>query len=500
MVRAASASGPASGGIFPVAEALARQLGETHPFGTRNPQALRDYAAALESPDPVAASQDFAKAAAADPDFGRAYVFWLDTAIAQRNRAEADRIVAQARAHQERFPQIDRAGLDLGAAALRGDFHAQLEARHELARLDPADPNRHRSLAEALMSMRDYDGAIVEFRRGLSIRPGDAVALNTMGYAAAFSGDLPTAIRVLRGYEQLRPNEPNPLDSLGDAHFALGHFGEAEQFYLAAHAKAPGLGNGGEVLKAAQARLMTGDVPGATALFNRYLAGREAAHDPNAPYHAAAWSWQTGARREAIASLRRLARADETGALREVACRADAQAAIWLLNLGDRAGAVEHARKAVAEAVPATSALVALVAFLAQPEAFPVPAQSPIKDYAQAYALLFGRQFQPAAQALQDLYRRPTGELDDGLAVLLAWAYEETGDWQRAEPLLKLTPLPQASGLPMFSSLYFPRLFFLRGAVLHREGHRAEASPYYQMFRKLSGPDSAIWGEEQRAR
>ena len=87
-----------------------------------------------------------------------------------------------------------------------------------------------------------------------------------------------------------------------------------------------------------------------------------------------------------------------------------------------------------------------------------------------------------------------------GLAVLLAWACEESGDWQRAEPLLRLTPLPQATGLPLFSSLYFPRLFFLRGAVLAREGHRAEAARYYQLFRTLSGPDSAIWGEEQRAR
>jgi tetratricopeptide (TPR) repeat protein len=500
MALVASASGPASDGVFPVAEALGRQLGGTHPFGTRNPQALRDFVAALESPDPVAASQDLAKAAAADPDFGRAYVLWLDMAIAQRDRAGADRIVEQSGAHQARFAGLDRAELDLGAAALRGDFHAQLEARRELARLDPADPNHHRALAEALMSVRDYEGAIVEFRRALSIRPEGVEALNAMGYAAAYSGDLPTAIRVLRGYEQLRPNEPNPLDSLGDVHFVLGHFGEAEQFYLAAHAKAPGFLSGGEELKAAQARLMTGDVPGATTLFNRYLAGREAAHDPFAPYYAAAWSWQTGARRAAIASLDRLARAEAAGAGREVACRADALAVIWLLNLGDRAGAAEHALKAVAEALPATSALAALVASLAQPEAFPLPAQSPLKDYARAYALLFGKQFRPAVQVLQDLYQRPTGELDDGLSVLLAWAYEESGQWQRAEPLLRLTPLPQAAGLPIFSSLYFPRLLFLRGAVLEREGHHAEAARYYQIFRKLSGPDSTIWGEEQRAR
>lgn len=493
MARVVSASGRASDGIFPVAEALARQLGGTHPFGTRNPQALRDFVAALESPDPIAASQDLAKAVSADPDFGRAYVLWLDTAINRRDRAEADRIVEQARAHQARFSELDRAQLDLGAAALRGDFPAQLAARRELTRLDPADPNHHRALAAALLSVRDYDGAIVEFRRALSIRPDDVEALNSMGYAAAYSGDLPTAIRVLRGYEQLRPNEPNPLDSLGDAHFVLGHFREAEEFYLAANAKAPAFLNGGEVLKAAQARLMTGDVPGATAFFNRYLAGREAAHDPFAPYHAAAWKWQTGVRREAIANLDSLAsamaRADSAGASREVACRADALAAIWLLDLGDRAAAAEHARKAVAEAGPATAPVVALVASLAQPEAFPMPAQSPLNEYATAYALLYGKQFQPALQALQDLYRRPTGELDDGLAVLLAWAYEETGQWQRAEPLLRLTPLPQASGLPMFSSLYFPRLFFLRGAVLEREGHRTEAARYYQMFRKLSGTE-----------
>jgi tetratricopeptide (TPR) repeat protein len=502
IVRIASTSGPLRDGIFPVADALARQLGETRPFGTENLQALRDFLTGLESP--VADPQDFAKATAAAPDFGRAYVFWLNAALAERNRAEADRIVEQARAHQAHFSGIDRAALDLNAAALRGDFPAQLEARRQLARLDSADPNHHRALAEALLSMRDYDGAIVEFRRALTIRPDDVAALNVMGYAAAFSGDLPTAIRVLRGYEQLRPREPNPLDSLGDVHFALGHFAEAEQFYLAAHAKSSGFLNGGELLKAAQARLMTGDVPGATALFNRYNAQREAAHDPNAPYYAAAWSWQTGARRAAIAAMDRLAlamsRADAAPAWREVASRADAQSTIWLLDLGDRAAAAEHARKALGETGPVTSPLLSLVANLAQPEAFPEPAQSSFKDYARAYSLLFGKQFRPAEQALQDLYRHPTNDLDDGLSVLLAWAYEESGDWKRAEPLLRLTPLPQASGLPMFASLYFPRLFFLRGAALAHEGHRPEAARYYQIFRSLSGPDSAIWGEEQRAR
>jgi tetratricopeptide (TPR) repeat protein len=500
-VRVISADGPLGDGIFPVAAALARQLGQTHGFGTENPQALRAYVAALESTDPAAALEDFAQATMADPDFGQAYVFWLDTALGQRNRSEADRALGQARAHFDRLPELDRARLNLGGAALSGDFQARVQALTEVVRLDPGDPNDRRALAEALMSTRHYEGAIAEFRHALSLRPDDIQSLNTMGYAAAYSGDLPTAIRVLRGYEELRPGDPNPLDSLGDVHFVLGHYGEAEQFYLAAHAKAPGFLNGGELLKAAQARLMTGDVAGATAVFNRFLAERRAAHDPFIEYHAAAWSWQTGGRRAAIERMDRLARAAEAGPLREVASRADAQAALWLLELGDGAAAAECVRKAVAEGGPATPGATALVAFLTQPgDTLPETAQPILKDYARAYALLFSKNFQPAVPVLEEIYRRPTLELDDGLGVLLAWAYEETGQWQKADPLLRLNPLPQAPGLTTFSSLYFPRLFFLRGALLDKQGQPSQAVPNYRLFVALSGADAEIWGEERRAR
>jgi len=499
-VRVISAGGPLGDGIFPVAGALARQLGQTHVFGTENPQALRAYVAALESPDPAAALKDFAQATMADPDFGQAYVFWLDTALGQRNRSEADRALGQARAHFDRLSELDRARLNLGGAALSGDFQARVQALTEVVRLDPGDPNDHRALAEALMSTRHTAGATAEFRHALSLRPDDIQSLNTMGYAAAYSGDLPTAIRVLRGYEELRPGDPNPLDSLGDVHFVLGHYGEAEQFYLAARAKAPGFLNGGEMLKAAQARLMTGDVAGATGLFNRFLAERRAAHDPFAEYHAAAWSWQTGGRRAAIERMDRLARAAEAGPLREMASRADAQAALWLLELGDGAAAAERVRKALAEGGPATPGATALVAFLTQPGETAQPLLPLLKDYARAYALLFSKNFPPAVPVLEQIYRRPTAELDDGLGVLLAWAYEETGQWQKADPLLRLNPLPQAPGLATFSSLYFPRLFFLRGALLDKQGQPSQAVRNYRLFVALSGADAEIWGEERRAR
>ncbi|HTQ52879.1 MAG TPA: hypothetical protein VMI94_00370 [Bryobacteraceae bacterium] len=486
MIRTATARGPAGGGIFPLADALARQMGAAESFDTRSTEALQAYAAALDASvgghDPAAVARDFAQAIAADPDFGRAWVLWLDTTMTGRDRAGADRIAAQARLHANRFAQPQRAALDLDAALLRGDFRAQIQARRELARLNPANPNHHRALAETLMGVRDYTEAIVEFRRTLALRPDDLLALNSMGYAAAFSGDLPTAIRVLRGYEQLRPKEPNPLDSLGDVHFVLGHFAEAEQFYLAAHTRSPAFLNGGTLLKAAQARLMTGDIAGANALFGRYAGERRAARDPDVALQAAEWQWATGARRAAVGNLERLAAND---------ARVDTQLALWWLELDDGARAAEHARKAVAEATPASAAVSSLIAFLAGVS--PPPSPPVLNEYARAYALLFAKQFQPAAPALEHLYAQPTGELDNGLSLLLAWAYVETGQWQKAEPLLRLTPLPQAVGLPVLYSLYFPRLFWLRGVTLDKEGRRRESAAYFALFRKLSGPDATIW-------
>ncbi len=95
-----------------------------------------------------------------------------------------------------------------------------------------------------------------------------------MGHAAVYSGDLPTAIRVLRGYEELVAGRAE------SARFARRYTLHSRPLQRsgavlpAARAKAPGFLNGGEWLLVAQARLMTGDLTAATALFNHFLAER----------------------------------------------------------------------------------------------------------------------------------------------------------------------------------------------------------------------------------
>jgi len=66
--------------------------------------------------------------------------------------------------------------------------------------------------------------------------------------------------------------------------------------------------------------------------------------------------------------------------------------------------------------------------------------------------------------------------------ILLAWANVETGHFDRAKELLRIVPIPMASGDAMFTSLIFPRFFGLRAAILTREGKQAEAQRDQKLY------------------
>jgi predicted RNA polymerase sigma factor len=66
--------------------------------------------------------------------------------------------------------------------------------------------------------------------------------------------------------------------------------------------------------------------------------------------------------------------------------------------------------------------------------------------------------------------------------------------------LLASYGIPDALREHPFLSLSFPRIFFLRGALLERQGRRQEARANYELFLRLSGDLPMIFGEEQRAR
>lgn len=510
MKKVVFAAGP-PGDVLGTATALARQVSDRiASYGTRNPQALRGFVTAAETRDPATAEVALNLAMVADPDFGPPYRTMAQWRAAQHDRAGALAVLERAEARGKSIPELERASIAEMAAELRNDRPARQRALAEVVKLNPGDAGSWRTLGEVASSRHDYPAAKEAMQKAAQLEPNDIGLLNTLGYYAANAGDLEAGIAALQRYRGLRPKDANPLDSLGDINFIAGRLSEAESFYLQAQQKDRNFLGDADLLKAAVSRLFRGDTAGADALAKQYLTARTEAKDPLVPYRQAEWMWTSGHRQEACRQLETFAAGAQSGPLREVASRANAELAIWSLMLGNRAAAARTAQQAMALAGPSSVAIAAVAQFSAQPPASPTEwtaraeqkfageAMTGVRNLALSFALLFDSHFQAAQVLLKQMYDGALSS-DEGLPYLLAWTYLETGQTKEAEPLIRLNPVPNATGPGPFVTFYMPRLFYLRGLAAGRDGKREESRSNYQLFLKLSGKDRLIWGEEEKA-
>ena len=256
--------------------------------------------------------------------------------------------------------------------------------------------------------------------------------------------------------------------------FFLGDFEAATKYFEQAAQK-----NRGEWLKAAEARLMAGDLKAADASFTKYIGPGQAARAGRASYQMAQWEFLTGRRRAGMGAMEKLLPQLDPDAQ----SLALSQLAVWKLETGDPKSAMDLANQAVAHAQsPQTRGMGALSRYLASGSA--TPSGSALAD---AYAWLFAQKYQEAAPVLQKVYQETSPLADGQVRVLLAWARVETGGFGEAGKLLAMCPLPLSSGEPMFASLIFPRYFALRAAVLDKQGKPDEAKKDRELFLKYSG-------------
>jgi tetratricopeptide (TPR) repeat protein len=322
------------------------------------------------------------------------------------------------------------------------------------------------------------------------LNPDEPETWNQLGYALAFSQDLAGARAALEHYQELSPKENvNSLDSLGEVSFFLGDFTGAAKYFLEADQKNRGEFGGGELLKAAEARLLAGDLREGDALFEQYAALFQGGR---AAFQRAQWGFLTGRRRAAMASLEKtiatLAGDEQSAAL--------SQLAIWKLETGDSKAAADLANQAVARAAsPPARNLSEVCRVVAT-----APGAASGSRMADAYALVFARKFSEATPPLEDLYRQTDPNRDGQIRTMLAWAYVETNRVADADGLLRVYPIPFSSGESIFASVIFPRYLFLRGVVLETQGKRAEARAAYELFLKYAGDVPDIFGDDATAR
>ncbi|HEV3332269.1 MAG TPA: hypothetical protein VG096_14870 [Bryobacteraceae bacterium] len=512
MVQEVSASASA-GDPVSAATALAKQVStQAAPYLTRSSAALKSYALALESPELETMVGRLEEAVAADANYAAPYSRLAQVKLQRQDRTGAMAILQQALSHGNQMPELERARLEFEAASLGGNHADAQRSLTTWARLTPNDPAVWQSMAQTNMNGHRYLEAAKAYQRAVAAAPDDVNLLNQLGYAAAYAGDLNTAAQALQRYQTLRPGDANPLDSLGDVNLLLGRLHEAEASYLAAAKKDPTFLNGGDLFKAAMARLMGGDVQGADGLAKQFADYRAAAKDPLVDFHKAHWAWISGRRKDALDAMAAFAHNAEVGPLREAASEAYSQLALWDVAVGDRRAAAQMAEQAGRLAGPGSAALVKAARFLAQPSAtpaeweeraegfYPGPAEEQTRRLTLSYALLADKEYEQAVPLLEALYQNTPPTADDLLPLLLGWAYLETGKQRDAGALLRFNPIPAASGVTPLAEFYFPRLFYLRGRLARLDGKRDEIHELNRLFLTLSGSPPLIWGEEAMAR
>jgi Flp pilus assembly protein TadD len=476
--------GAASAGFLPLANALARRVSsDARTFGTSNEKAFQFYGEALAARDSKDVQQALEAAAKADPGFSESY---LDEAKLLAEAGDRERARQAAQAGERTHPDpIERANLEYVAAAASGDTADRIKALESLAVATPANANLFKELGEMRFARREFLWAATEYRAAAHLDPDEPGTWNELAYALAWAKDLSGAREALAQYQKLAPGDNNVLDSEGEVSYFRGDFKSADEYFEKAAAKNPA-----EWLKAAEARLMMGDVPGADALFLKHLG--PARRQKGAGYQMAQWEFLTGRRMAGMAGMEKLA-PELTGDLQALAF---SQLAVWKLETGDGKAAADLANQAVARAQsPQVHGISEACRFIAS--ATPASSGSKLVD---AYALVFAKKFREALPLLQAAYAETSPSADGQVRTLLAWAYVETGAIDKAAALVDSYPLPLSSGEPLFASLIFPRYLFLRGAVLDRAGKRDEARKSYQLYLKYAGGMADEFGDEAKAR
>jgi tetratricopeptide (TPR) repeat protein len=134
-----------------------------------------------------------------------------------------------------RFPQFRAHAL-----LQLGDAPRAITVLEPVAKANPNDAATQLSLADLYSNAGRKNDAEKTVRQLVALEPGNADALNYLGYLLAERGQqLDEAIRLVRRALDIEPDNPNYLDSLGWAYYRRGDYDQAEKYLAPASQQMP---------------------------------------------------------------------------------------------------------------------------------------------------------------------------------------------------------------------------------------------------------------------
>jgi tetratricopeptide (TPR) repeat protein len=191
-------------------------------FTTRSPEAQRLFLEGLENNDFFyfdEARELFGQATMVDPEFAMAHYFWALTATNandfQERLARAVELAEGVSEPERLIIMSTQAGNEDNAALAR-------QRLEEMVQLLPQSKRAHTILGTYYYGQQEWGLAEREFRAAIEVAPDFAPAYNMLAYTLSNSERYPEAIEALRKYSELRPQDPNPHDSMGEIYLWMG--------------------------------------------------------------------------------------------------------------------------------------------------------------------------------------------------------------------------------------------------------------------------------------
>ncbi|HEY4121319.1 MAG TPA: hypothetical protein VGM56_25815 [Byssovorax sp.] len=194
------------------------------------------------------------KAVEAEPGFAFAHA-WLGYLVPG---PEGDIELAKAMAARAPLPEPERLTIEELAALRGGDRGKARDLARKVVDLAPFDWRAQLDLANRLYDERKFDDAALHYGKAAAFGPNTAPVYNALGYGYLAQHKVDAAVAAFRKYAELKPDEPNALDSLGEALMNGGKLPEAEKAFTDAASRGFTFAWDG----VAQTRFLRGDYAG----------------------------------------------------------------------------------------------------------------------------------------------------------------------------------------------------------------------------------------------
>ncbi|NOR52877.1 MAG: tetratricopeptide repeat protein, partial [Candidatus Aminicenantes bacterium] len=182
--------------------------------------------------DNVEALEFFKKAVEIDPNFAAAYLWLCFQHRSLGNTESADEALERALVLSENATKKARLFIEIAYALwIEGDLNKGVGLLEKMTEEFPKEKSPHYWLAINLDYRNQFEQAIEEYNKALTLDPNFSNALNMIAYTYLNMDKYDKALEYFERYEAQLPGDPNPIDSTAELYLHMGRLDEALSKY-----------------------------------------------------------------------------------------------------------------------------------------------------------------------------------------------------------------------------------------------------------------------------